>query len=234
MAEEKAGHVATVMKEDRLFPPIPEFVEKARISSVEQYEQLWKAANEDPEKFWGDIAREELHWFKPFDKVLEWNEPFASWFVGGQTNVSYNCLDKHLGTERENKTAIIWEGEPGDVRKFTYKELHHEVCKFANVLKKMGIGKGDVVAMYMPMVPELAIAMLACTRIGAVHSIVFGGFSAEAIADRNNDASAKLQITADAGWRRGKELPLKTNVDDALAKSPTVEKCIVLKRVGGE
>jgi len=152
--------------------------------------------------------------------------------VGGQTNVSYNCLDAHLDTPRANKAAIIWEGEPGDVRVLTYRMLHREVCKFANVLKKLGIQKGDVVAMYMPMVPELAIAMLACARIGAVHSIVFGGFSAEAIADRNNDASAKLQITADAGWRRGKQLPLKVNVDAALEKSPTVEKCIVLRRVG--
>ncbi len=231
MAEDKSGGIVNVMKEGRLFPPPAEFAAKARIGSEQEYEKLWKEAADDIEGFWGKMAGE-LHWFKPYDKVLEWNEPFAKWFAGGQTNVSYNCLDAHLGTPRANKAALIWEGEPGDSRVYTYQMLHREVCKFANVLKEMGIQKGDVVAMYMPMVPELAIAMLACARIGAVHSIVFGGFSAEAIADRNNDASAKLQITADAGWRRGKQLPLKVNVDEALDKSPTVEKCIVLRRVG--
>ena len=231
MTENKSGQIDTVMKESRLFPPPKEFAEKARIGSEEEYEKLWKEAADDLEGFWGKMAGE-LHWFQPYDKVLQWDEPVAQWFVGGQTNVSYNCLDAHLGTHREDKVALLWEGEPGDTRKLTYKQLHEEVCKCANVLKKLGIRKGDVVAMYMPMVPELAVAMLACARIGAVHSIVFGGFSAEAIADRNNDASAKLQITADGGWRRGKQLPLKTNVDVALEKSPTVEKCIVLKRVG--
>ncbi|MBN1587952.1 MAG: acetate--CoA ligase, partial [Pirellulales bacterium] len=230
MAEAKSGQIVNVMKEARLFPPPEEFAAKARIGSMEAYEKLYQEAAADPEAFWGKLAKE-LHWFKPFDKVLDWQEPFAKWFVGGQTNVSYNCLDAHLGTPREDKKALVWEGEPGDTRVLTYKQLHHEVCKFANVLKKLGIGKGDVVAMYMPMVPELAIAMLACARIGAVHSVVFGGFSAEAIADRNKDASAKLQITADGGWRRGKQLPLKKTVDEALEKSPTVEKCIVLKRV---
>jgi len=230
MAEEQAG-IVNVMKEGRVFPPPKEFSEKAHISSMEEYEKLWDEANQDIEAFWDKYAKER-HWFKPYDKVLEWDEPFAKWFVGGQTNVSYNCLDKHIEEGRGDKTAILWEGEPvGETRTYTYKELHAEVCKFANVLKKLGIQKGDVVAMYMPMVPELAIAMLACARIGAVHSVVFGGFSAEAIADRNNDASAKLQITADGGWRRGKELPLKTNVDEALKKSPTVEKCVVLKRI---
>jgi acetyl-CoA synthetase len=233
MADDKTGGIDTVMKEERLFPPSKEFAEKARIGSVEQYDKLWKEANDDPEAFWGKLA-EELHWFKPYDKVLEWNEPFAQWFVGGQTNVSYNCLDAHLGTPRQNKAALIWEGEPGDVRIFTYQTLHHEVSKFANALKSLGVGKGDVVAMYMPMVPELAIAMLACARIGAIHSIVFGGFSAEAVAERNNDASAKVLLTADAGWRRGKQLPLKTAADAALEKSPTVEKCVVLRRVGCE
>jgi len=231
MAEEQSGGIVNVMKGARLFPPPEDFAAKARIGSMEEYEKLWKESTEDPEGFWGKLA-EELHWFKPFEKVLDWKEPFANWFVGGQTNVSYNCLDAHLGTPRQNKAALIWEGEPGDVRVLTYQMLHQEVCKFANVLKKLGVGRGDVVAMYMPMVPELAIAMLACARIGAVHSVVFGGFSAEAIAERNNDASAKLQITSDAGWRRGKQLPLKANVDAALDKSPTVEKCIVLKRVG--
>jgi len=230
MAEEQAG-IVNVMKEGRVFPPPKEFSEKAHIGSMEEYEKLWNEANQDIEAFWDKYAKE-LHWFKPYDKVLEWDEPFAKWFVGGQTNVSYNCLDKNIEEGRGDKPAIIWEGEPvGETKTYTYNELHAEVCKFANVLKKLGIQQGDVVAMYMPMVPELAIALLACARIGAVHSVVFGGFSAEAIADRNNDASAKLQITADGGWRRGKELPLKTNVDEALKKSPTVEKCIVLKRI---
>ncbi len=233
MADNKSSQIVNVMKEERLFPPPKEFSEKARIGSPEQYEQLWNEAAEDIEAFWDKLAGE-LHWFKPYDKVLEWDEPLAKWFVGGQTNVSYNCLDAHLDTPLKDKAAIIWEGEPGDTRVLTYQALHQEVCKFANVLKKLGIGQGDVVAMYMPMVPELAIAMLACARIGAVHSIVFGGFSAEAIAERNNDASTKLQITADGGWRRGKQLPLKATVDTALDKSSTVEKCVVLRRVGCE
>jgi acetyl-CoA synthetase len=233
MAEAKSGQIVNVMKEGRLFPPPKEFAAKAHIGSLEQYEQLWKEAAGDIEGFWGKLGHE-LHWFKPYTKVLEWNEPFAKWFVGGQTNASYNCLDAHLGTARRNKAAIIFEGEPGDVQIYTYEMLHREVCKFANVLKKLGIGQGDVVAMYMPMVPELAIAMLACARIGAVHSVVFGGFAAEAIADRNNDAKAKLMVTADASWRRGKQIPLKGNVDAALAKSPGVKQCIVLKRTGCE
>ncbi len=230
MANEKSG-IANVMREERLFPPPKEFAEKARIGSLEQYETMWKEAADDLEGFWGKMA-DELHWFKPYQKVLEWNEPFAQWFAGGQTNVAYNCLDAHLATPRRNKAALVWEGEPGDVRVLTYQMLHREVCKFANVLKKLGVEKGDRVAMYMPMIPELAIAMLACARIGAVHSVVFAGFSAEAVAERNNDASVKLQITADAGWRRGKQLPLKATVDEALAKSPTVEKCVVFRRVG--
>ncbi len=234
MGEDKAGQIDNVMKETRLFPPPKSFAEKARIGSMEQYEKLWQEADDDIESFWGKIAKEELHWFEPFDKVLEWEVPEARWFVGGKTNVSYNCLDVHLGTPRQDKAALIWEGEPGDTRTLTYQQLHHEVCKFANVLKKLGVGQGDVVAIYMPMVPELAVALLACARIGAVHSVVFGGFSAEAIADRNNDALTKLQITADGGWRRGKALPLKSTVDQALEKSSTVEKCIVVKRVGTE
>ena len=228
---DRAGQVDNVMQEKRLFPPPAEFSAKARIRSLAEYEKLWKEAAADIEKFWGRHAAE-LHWFKPFDKVLEWNEPFAQWFVGGQTNIAYNCLDIHLDTPRKNKAALIWEGEPGDRRVYTYQTLHHEVCKFANVLKGLGIKPGDVVSIYMPLVPELAIAMLACARIGAVHSVIFGGFSAEAIADRNNDAKARLQITADGGWRRGQQLQLKATVDEALKKSPTVEKCIVLRRLG--
>jgi len=233
MADERSGQIVNVMKEERLFPPPKQFADRARIGSMQEYEKLWNEAEADLEGFWGKLAGE-LHWFKPYKKVLEWNEPFAQWFVGGRTNVCYNCLDVHLGSPRANKAALIWEGEPGDTRVYTYQMLHREVCKFANVLKKLGVGPGDVVAMYMPMVPELAIAMLACARIGAIHSIVFAGFSAEAIAERNNDASAKVQITADGGWRRGKQLALKANADTALEKSPTVEKCIVLKRIGCE
>ncbi|NOY41690.1 MAG: acetate--CoA ligase [Planctomycetes bacterium] len=228
------GQIDTVMKEERLFPPSAEFSAKSRIKSLDEYQALWDQAKADPAAFWADLAREELHWFEPFTEALRWNEPYAEWFVGGKTNVSYNCLDRHIEAGNGDRTAIIWEGEPGDSLTLTYAELHQEVCKFANCMKKLGVGQGDVVSIYMPMVPELAIAMLACARIGAVHSVIFAGFSAEAIADRNNDAKAKLQITADAGWRRGKALALKQTVDEALAKSPTVEKCIVLRRVNDD
>jgi acetyl-CoA synthetase len=231
MPARPAGDVQTVMQETRLFTPPQEFAARARIPSMQAYESLWKKAADDLEDFWGELAGE-LHWFKPYRQVLEWNEPFAKWFVGGQTNVCYNCLDLHLGTPRINKAAIIWEGEPGDTRVLTYQTLHHEVCKFANVLRSLGIKPGDVVSIYMPMVPELPIAMLACARVGAIHSVIFGGFSSEAIADRNNDAKARLIITADGGWRRGSQLPLKANVDAALEKSPTVQHCIVLRRLG--
>ena len=173
MAKSSSGQIDTVMNESRLFPPPPEFVAQARIRSIEQYQELWQRAADDLEGFWDEIARENLHWFSPYDKVLKWDEPFAQWFVGGKTNASYNCLDRHLGTPREEKTAIIWEGEPGDQRTLTYRQLHEEVCRFANVLKQQGITQGDVVSIYMPMVPELVIAMLACARIGAVHSVIF-------------------------------------------------------------
>ncbi len=232
MSESSAIHVETVMREDRVFAPSQEFSSHARIKSLAEYQQLWDEAQQDLEAFWDKLAAKELHWFKPYNQVLEWKAPFAKWFVGGQTNASYNCLDRHLNTWRRNKAALLWEGEPGDQRTLTYQQLHHEVCKFANVLKKLGVTKGDVVSIYMPMTPELVIAMLACARIGAVHSVIFAGFSAEAIADRNNDANAKLQITSDAGWRRGKQLPLKETVDEALAKSPSVQKCVVLRRIG--
>jgi len=227
-----AGQIDTVMREERLFPPSAEFSSNARIKSLDEYQSLWEQAQADPPEFWAELAREELHWFEPFTAALVWNEPFAEWFVGGKTNVSYNCLDRNIENGLADRPAIVWEGEPGDSRTLTYSELHREVCKFASCLKKLGVGQGDVVSIYMPMVPELAIAMLACARVGAIHSVIFAGFSAEAIADRNNDASAKLQITADAGWRRGKPLPLKQTVDEALEKSPSVENCIVLDRVG--
>jgi acetyl-CoA synthetase len=227
-----SGAIDHVLQETRLFPPPREFAERAVISSLAQYEAMYQRALDDPEGFWGELARQDLHWFTPFHKVLEWNEPFAKWFVGGQTNAAYNCLDAHLATPRRHKAALIWEGEPGEQRVLTYDALHREVCKFANVLKNLGLARGDVATIYMPMVPELVIAMLACARIGVVHSVVFGGFSAEAVAERNNDARAKVLITADGGWRRGKLLPLKETVDEALEKSPTVQHCVVYQRAG--
>jgi acetyl-CoA synthetase len=230
MAVAAPGRIVNVMKEERLFPPSAEFAARARISNTAQYQQLYEEAARDLEGFWARQA-EELHWFRPFERVLQWDEPFAQWFIGGQTNVAYNCLDVHLPT-RGDKPAIIWEGEPGEVRVLSYRELLADVSKFANALKSLGVGRGDVVSIYMPMVPELVVAMLACARIGAIHCVVFAGFSAEALAERNNDAAAKVQITADALWRRGRQLPLKQGVDAALAKSPTVEHCIVLRRTG--
>jgi acetyl-CoA synthetase len=231
MARQQSGQIDTVMHETHVFPPPAEFAAGARIKSLAEYQALWDRAAADSPKFWAEAAREELHWFKPFTKALEWNEPYAQWFVGGKTNAAYNCLDRNIVAGIGDRTAIFWEGEPGDRRQLTYAELHREVCKFANALKALGIQANDRVSIYMPMVPELAIAMLACARIGAIHSVIFAGFSAEAIADRNRDAGAKLIITADASWRRGKALPLKQTVDEALAKSPSVEKCIVLNRV---
>ncbi len=233
MSQSGGGQIDTVMQEDRLFAPAEAFRAKSAIGSLEQYQQMWDDAKADPAAFWDQFARHELHWFEPYQTVLQWDEPFAKWFVGGKTNVSFNCLDAHLTTERRDKIAIIWEGEPaGEIRKLTYAELHREVCRAANAFRSLGVEQGDVVSIYMPMVPELVIAMLACARIGAIHSVIFAGFSAEAIADRNNDASAKLQLTADTGWRRGHEIPLKATVDEALKKSATVEKCLVLRRTG--
>ena len=235
MSENAGGQIDNVMQESRLFPPSDDFSSQSRIGSLAEYEALYERARQDPEGFWGDLARQELHWFEDFHTVLEWNEPVASWFVGGKTNASYNCLDIHLETDRADQPAIIWEGEPeGEGLTLTYRQLHAEVCRFANVLKGLGIGIGDVVSIYMPMVPELAIAMLACARVGAIHSVIFAGFSAVSIADRNNDAQAKLQLTSDGAWRRGKVLELKTIVDDALEKSPSVENCIVLRRTNNE
>lgn len=224
-----ATNITSVLKETRTFPPSAEFVAQANIKSAAEYEKLWKRAADDPEGFWAEQA-ETLSWFKKWSKVLEWNAPFSKWFLGGKINACYNCVDRHLDGPRKNKAAIIWEGEPGDSRVLRYQDLHREVCKFANALKKLGIKAGDRVTIYMPMIPEAAIAMLACARIGATHSVIFGGFSDTAVADRNNDAKARLVITADAGWRRGKIVPLKANVDAALDKSPTVEKCIVFNR----
>jgi acetyl-CoA synthetase len=229
-----AGQIANVMNETRVFPPSAEFSAKAVIGSMQAYQTLYAESIADPVAFWERQAHEHLHWFEPFHTGLEWNEPFAKWFVGGKTNVSYNCLDAHVVAGRGDRVAFHWEGEPGDKRTITYAELLADVSKFASALKKLGIQKGDRVSIYMPMVPELPVAMLACARIGAIHSVIFGGFSAEAIADRNDDAQAKLIITADGGWRRGKVLPLKQTVDEALQKSPSVQHCVVLKRTGNE
>jgi len=227
-------NITSVLKETRVFPPPKAFAKTARISTEADAEYLRQWAKDEPDAFWAEQA-ESLHWFKKWDTVLDWsNAPHAKWFVGGTLNASDNCLDRHIAAGKGSKTAILWEGEPGDSRTITYAELHKEVCQFANALKAQGIAKGDRVTIYMPMVPEAAVAMLACARIGAVHSVVFGGFSAEAVADRNNDAQSKLIITADGGWRRGKAVPLKANVDAALEKSPTVTKCIVLNRCNTE
>ncbi|ADD28064.1 acetate--CoA ligase [Meiothermus ruber] len=224
--------IEAVLKEERVFQPSEDFRQAARIRRLEDYEALYRESLQEPEKFWSRVASE-LHWFKPWDKVLEWNPPNAKWFIGGQLNLSYNCLDRHLAT-RGNKAAIIFEGEPGDSRILTYQQLHREVSKFANVLKGLGVRKGDRVTIYLPMIPEAAIAMLACVRIGAVHSVVFGGFSASALADRINDAQAKVLITADGGWRRGNVVPLKVNSDEALADAKSVEQVVVVRRTGHE
>jgi acetyl-CoA synthetase len=229
MTSPAPSHITSVLKETRSFAPPPEFAAQAHIKSVGEYEALWRKAKDDPESFWADQA-DSLTWFQRWDRVLDWQEPHAKWFVGGKLNASVNCLDRHLDGPRRNKAALLWEGEPGDSRTLTYQQLHREVCRFANVLKGQGIRAGDRVTIYLPMVPEAVVAMLACARIGAAHSVVFGGFSADAVADRNNDAKARLIVTADGGWRRGKVVPLKQNVDHALQRSPTVEKCIVLNR----
>jgi len=221
--------IQSSMVETRTFPPPTGFAATAHLNSVDEYRRQHHRSIEDPERFWAEVAQG-FHWFKPFDKVLEWNCPHARWFVGGKTNISYNCLDLQIERGLGDSTAITWEGEPGDVVTLTYRQLCDRVCRFANALKKIGVGKGDVVTIYMPMVPELTIAMLACARIGAPHSIIFGGFSATAIADRVHDASSKVIITADGGWRRGSVVPLKKNVDDAMARCPTVTSVIVLKR----
>lgn len=225
-------NIESILQEKRLFPPTPEFSQNAQIKSLEEYQQLYEKAKADPQKFWAQLAETQLHWFQKWDTVLDWQPPFAKWFDGGKMNISYNCLDRHLTTWRRNKAALIWEGEPGDSRTFTYAQLHREVCQFANVLKQLGVKKGDVVGIYMPMIPEAAIAMLACARVGAPHSVVFGGFSAEALRDRLNDGKAKLVITADGGWRKDAIVPLKPQVDKALANNsvPTVENVLVVQR----
>ena len=223
--------IDSTLRENRVFPPPPEFSAKAHIKSLEEYEALYKKSIDDPEAFWAGAAQE-LHWFKTWDKVLEWNEPSAKWFVGGKLNLSYNCVDRHALGVRASKTALIWEGEPGEIRRLTYAELHVEVQKFANALKALGIQKGDRIAVYMGMTPELAIALLACARIGAVHSVIFGGFAANAIADRVNDSTCVAILTQDSSYRRGGEIKLKQTVDEAMNACPTVKHVIVYRRTG--
>ena len=224
--------IESILNEERLFQPPADFSQRAHIQSMADYERLYAQAEADPEEFWAQLAEQELHWFQKWDKVLDWQPPVAQWFVGGKLNISYNCLDRHLTTWRRNKAALIWEGEPGDSRTLTYAQLHREVCQMAHVLKQLGVQKGDRVGIYMPMIPEAAIAMLACARIGAPHTVVFGGFSAEALKDRLIDAQAQLVITADGGFRKDKAVPLKAAVDQALAhdKVPSVANVLVVQR----
>jgi acetyl-CoA synthetase len=225
--------IESVLKETRSFSPDEEFAAQAHISSLAQYREMYARSLDEPEAFWREVASE-LHWFTPPQRVLEWSPPHARWFGGGVTNLAYNCLDRHLEGPRADKLALIWEGEPGDEGRFSYRKLHAEVCKAANALRSLGIGKGDLVALYMPMVPEAAIAMLACARIGAPHSVVFGGFSAEALRDRLIDGDAKAVITADGGFRKDKAVALKPAVDEALAGGvcPTVAHVLVVRRTG--
>ena len=222
--------IDSILKEHRVFPPPHEFALAARVPSLERYQELYDLAERDPEAYWAGVALD-LRWTKPWTQVLDWQPPNARWFDGAETNLSHNCLDRHLAT-RGNRAALIWEGEPGDSRILTYQQLHRETCRFANVLLRLGVRQGDRVAIYLPMVPEAAIAMLACARIGAVHSVVFGGFSAEALRDRINDAGCKLVVTADGGYRRGKVVALKAAVDAAVERAPSVERVVVVRRTG--
>ena len=224
--------ITSISRETRVVRPSAEFKAQANLGSEAEYKRLYSESVNTPEKFWGRQARELLHWRRPFRKVLNWKLPHAKWFESGRLNVAENCLDRHLTSGRANKAAIIFEGEPGDVRTITYRQLHMEVCRMANALDGLGLKKGDRVAIYMPMVPEAAVAMLACARLGVIHTVIFGGFSSEAIKDRVNDCKARVILTADGGWRRGKIVELKANVDRAVAGTPTVERVVVLKRTG--
>jgi acetyl-CoA synthetase len=231
MSSASQPNIDSVLTEHRVFECSEEFRSKAHIRGMEEYDRLYKEAETNPEKFWGEIASQ-LHWFKPWDKVLDWNCPWAKWFTGGEINLSYNCLDRHVASGRRNKAAIIWEGEPGEVVTLTYQQLLLEVCKFANVLKSLGVTKGDRIAIYMGMCPALPIAMLACARIGAPHTVIFGGFSANALVDRITDSQACLVITQDGSFRRGAEVKLKPAVDEAVLSCPSVKNVIVYKRTG--
>jgi len=224
--------ITSVSRESRVFKPSTEFKNQANLGSFATYRRLYAESVNAPEKFWAKQAQEHLVWRKPFKQVLQWKPPHAKWFVGGKLNVAENCLDRHLGTPRENKAALIFEGEPGDVRTITYRQLLFHVCRMAHFLENLGIKSGDRIAIYMPMIPEAVIAMLACARVGAIHTVVFGGFSPEALKERINDCQAKLVITADGGWRRGKVIELKANVDKALEGAPGVHTVMVVKRCG--
>jgi acetyl-CoA synthetase len=232
---EQLQAIESTQQENRLFPPPPAFSKRAWIKSRDEYDRLYRESINDPDAFWSRIASE-LHWFKKWDKVSDWNLPYAKWFVGGKTNLSHNCLDYQIEQGRGDKTAILFEGEPlapdlnPEVRRITYSQLRDEVCRFANGLKKLGVKKGDRVTIYMPMVPEAAVAMLACARLGAAHSVIFGGFSSQAIVDRVEDAQSTVLITADGGHRRGQIVPLKHNVDEALKKTALIKNVVVLKR----
>ncbi|RKH69691.1 acetate--CoA ligase [Corallococcus aberystwythensis] len=223
--------IVSVLTESRVFPPPKEFSERAHIRGMEDYQRLWDEAAKDPDRYWGDRAREELYWKEPFQTVLDWKPPHARWFVEGKTNLAYNCLDRHL-PKLKDKPAILFEGEPGDRRSITYGELSGQVNRLANGLKSLGVKKGDRVGIYLPMVPEAAVAMLACARLGAVHSVVFGGFSSEALQDRMKDVGARVLLTADGGWRKGAVVPLMKNVEAALPNVPGLEKVVVLTRTG--
>ena len=217
--------IDVLLEENRRFEPPPQFTRSANVSSPDVYEK----ANRDPEAYWAEEAGK-LDWIKPWTKVLEWKPPHSKWFIGGKLNIAANCIDRHVAGKRADKVALIWEGEPGDSRTLTYRDLHREVQKFANVLKKLGVRKGDRVAIYLPLIPEAAVAMLGCARIGAIHSVVFGGFSPDSLRDRINDAKAKLLITADIGYRRGNQVPLKKNSDTALEGTDSIEHVIVVRR----
>ncbi|MDX2035800.1 MAG: acetate--CoA ligase [Isosphaeraceae bacterium] len=231
MTAESGGSITSVLTESRVFPPPAEFSRVAHVPSIEEYDRLWNWAKDRPEEFWAETAKA-IDWIEPFQTVLEWNPPHAKWFVGGKLNASANCVDRHCEGASKNKAAIIFEGEPGDRRVLRYQDLQREVARFANVLRGLGVAKGDVVALYMPMIPELAIAVLACARIGAPHTVVFGGFSAEALAGRIQDCRAKVLVTADGGYRRGKIVPLKENADGAADLCPTIEHVVVHRRTG--
>ena len=234
---EKTSKIESVLKEERIFYPPQAERDQAYITSKYEYEEIYRYSLRDPEGFWSERAKELISWFKLWDRTCYWDfhKPEIRWFEGGKLNACYNCLDRHLEGPNRNKAAIIWQGEPDEeVRVYTYQMLHREVCRFANALKKLGIKKGDRVAIYLPMIPELPIVMLACARIGAIHSVVFGGFSAEALKTRIQDCEAKLLVTADGYWRAGKKVEAKKNADEALKDCPTVEKCVVVKRLGLE
>jgi acetyl-CoA synthetase len=226
-------NLESILRENRVFPPLEDFAAKAHIKSLSGYEALYARSIADPEGFWAETAAE-LHWFEPWTKVLEWDLPWAKWFVGGKINLCYNCVDRHALGGKRDKVAILWEGEPGEIRRLTFGELHVEVQKFANVLKGLGVAKGDRVAVYMGMTPELAIAVLACARIGAVHSVIFGGFAAHALVDRINDAQCSVVITQDGSYRRGSEFKLKAIVDEAVEACPSVRSVVVYRRTGSQ